>query len=448
MLKCGACGVLLASTVKTIEHSHLVHRRSRGVCRLAAAILCGLVLHLGGILIAAERQSYPAFDEEMKTYKGTDAAGAVAELQRRLDAGAARLAHEPAYGYLTALLKELNVPATSQLLVASKTSPNKALISPKTPRALYYNDQVSVAYVPAAEVIELAAADPKLGVVFYTLSQRATERPRLQRDDRCLECHASAKTLNVPGILVRSFLTKDDGEVELLSGLLVDHRTPLADRWGGYYVTGRHGKQSHRGNLFGTAAIARHEKEPLCNANVTDLAPLLDISRYPSAGSDIVALLTHEHQAHAQNLLTRVHYDTVNALRSGDSMRPAYPAIEALLRYLLFVEETPLTSPVQGSSHFAEEFSKTGPKDGKGRSLRQLNLQTRLFEFPCSYMVYSSSFARLPQEARRHFYRRLWDILDGQDRSPEFAKLGPESRTAIREILIATKKDLPAYWRL
>ena len=448
MLKPGACGVLLVSTVKTIEHSHLVHRQPRGVFRLATVIGCGLLLHLAGVLAAAEHQSYPAFDEEMKSYKATEASGAVAELQRRLDAGVARLAQEPAHGYLTALLKELNVPATSQLLVASKTSPNKALISPKTPRALYYNDQVSVAYVPSADLLELAAADSKLGVVFYTLSQRATERPRLQRDDRCLECHASAKTLNVPGILVRSFLTKDDGEVELLSGLLVDHRTPLADRWGGYFVTGQHGKQSHRGNLFGTAAIARHEKDPLCNANVTDLAPLLDISRYPSAGSDIVALLTHEHQAHAQNLLTRVHYDTVNALRRGDSLRPAYPAIEALLRYLLFVEEVPLTSPVRGTSSFAQEFQKAGPRDEKGRSFRQLNLQTRLFEFPCSYMIYSSSFKTLPLEARQHVYRRLWDILDGQDRSPEFAKLSPESRTAIREILIATKKDLPAYWRL
>ena len=114
-----------------------------------------------------------------------------------------------------------------------------------------------------------------------------------------------------------------------------------------------------------------------------------------------------------------------------------------LLRYLLFVEEVPLTSPVRGTSSFAQEFQKAGPRDEKGRSFRQLNLQTRLFEFPCSYMIYSSSFEALPLEARR-----LWDILDGQDRSPEFAKLSPESRTAIREILLATKKDLPAYWRL
>ncbi len=398
--------------------------------------------------VAGDYPAYPAFDEEMRSYKATEPTGAIASLHQQMDSGGARLTHDTTHGYLTSLLRELNVPVSSQLLVASKTSPNKALISPKNPRALYFNDQVSVAYVPSAELIEVAAADPRLGVVLYTLAQKPAERPRLVRDDRCLECHASAKTLNVPGILVRSFLTKDDGEVELLSGLLVDHRTPLADRWGGYYVTGQHGRQTHRGNLFGTQAIARHEKDPSCNANVTHLAPLLDVGKYPSAGSDIVALLTHEHQAHAQNLLTRIHYDSQAALRDGGSLRPAYPAIEAALRYMLFVDEIPLTAPVQGTSDFAAEFLKSGLSDSRKRSLRQFNLKTRLFEHPCSYMIYSTSFEALPQEARRHFYRRLWDILNGEDRSPEFAKLGAESRSAIREILIATKKNLPAYWRL
>ena len=412
-------------------------------------LLASTVLALGiPGSVAGDYPAYPAFDEEMRSYKATEPTGAIASLHQQMESGAVRLTRDSTHGYLASLLRELNVPASSQLLVASKTSPNKALISPKNPRALYFNDQVSVAYVPSAELIEVAAADPRLGVVFYTLAQKPAERPRLVRDDRCLECHASAKTLNVPGILVRSFLTKDDGEVELLSGLLVDHRTPLADRWGGYYVTGQHGRQTHRGNLFGTQAIALHEKDPSCNANITDLTPLLDIGKYPSAGSDIVALLTHEHQAHAQNLLTRIYYDSLAALRDGGSLRPAYPAIEAALRYMLFVEEAPLTMPVKGTSHFAAEFQKSGPGDSRKRSLRQLNLQTRLFEHPCSYMIYSTSFEALPQEARRHFYRRLWDVLNGEDPSLEFAKLGAESRRAIREILLATKKDLPAYWRL
>lgn len=413
-----------------------------GVCSFIIAV--GLCI-VGESASAADRL---VFDEDMRAYKGTAASGVIASLNRRLDSGEAKLVHEQAHGYLTALLHELKIPAASQLLVASKTSPNKALISPKTPRALYFNDHVSVAYIPTADLIEVASADPKLGVVFYTLDQRPVAKPRLVRDDRCLECHSSSKTLNAPGLTVRSFLTKDDGDVEVLSGLLVTHRTPLAERWGGYYVTGTHGNQVHRGNVFGPEAIARHEKDPSFNANMTELRNFIDVARYPEPGSDLVALMTLEHQAHAQNLLTRLHYDSVNALATGNSLRPAYPSVEEALRYLLFVDEYRLASPVRGTSDFARQFEQQGPQDKQGRSLRQFDLQTRLFKFPCSYMIYSPTFEALPAEARKHFYRRLWDILDGQDRSPEFASLTPESRRAIREILIETKKDLPAYWRL
>ena len=169
-------------------------------------------------------------DSDLANYKSVAASGAVNELQRRLDQGEARLEFSARHGYLPALLRELKVSPASQLLVASKTSPNKDYISPKNPRALYFNDSVALAYVPGAPMLEIAAADPKLGVVFYSLEQKPNTVPRLTRDDRCLECHASAKTLNAPGWLVRSFVTHDDGDVDLLSGLMVSHRTPIAER--------------------------------------------------------------------------------------------------------------------------------------------------------------------------------------------------------------------------
>lgn len=427
--------------------SHLGWKAARLVwAALSASALIGIAARLSGESpIAPDR---PAFDEEMKVYKATVASGAVAALDRRLERGETKLLHEPAHGHLLSLLRELKIPVASQLLVASKTSPNKAVISPQNPRALYFNDQVCVAYVPSAELIEVAAADPRLGIVFYTLDQQATGKPRFVRDDRCLECHASSKTLDVPGLMVRSFLTKDDGEVDVLSGLLVNHRTPLADRWGGYYVTGTHGRQTHRGNLFGPEAIARHERDPSFNANVTDLRTFLDVARYPEPGSDLVALMTLEHQAHAQNLLAKLNHDAVAALGTGESLRPAYPAAAAALRYLLFVDEAKLSSPVGGTSDFARQFERQGPKDTQGRSLRQFDLRTRLFKFPCSYMIYSPAFEALPAPARKHLYRRLWDILDGQDRSSEFTRLSPEARREIREILLGTKTDLPAYWHL
>ena len=141
-------------------------------------MLLGALFTLGAFCAhAGDESAYPAFDEEMKSYKATEPVGAIARLHRVLDSGAVRLDHDPSFGYLNSLLRELNIPVSSQLLVASKTSPNKALISPKNPRALYFNEQVSVAYVPSADLIEVAAADPSLGVVFYTLAQKPEARP-------------------------------------------------------------------------------------------------------------------------------------------------------------------------------------------------------------------------------------------------------------------------------
>jgi hypothetical protein len=333
-------------------------------------------------------------------------------------------------------------------LVASKTSPNKALISPQNPRALYYNDSVSIAYVPGAALLEIAAADPQLGVVFYTLEQKSALKPRLARDDRCLECHASSKTLDVPGLLVRSFVTKGDGDVDVLSGTLVTHRTPLAQRWGGYYVTGTHGAQTHRGNLFGADALAQHDKEPTFNANITDLKPFLNISKYPECGSDLVALMVLEHQAHMQTLFTRFAYDSRKALAMGSDLRPAYPACEAVLKYMLFSDEATLTAPVRGTSTFADWFQNQGPKTRNGRSLRDFDLQSRLFKYPCSFMIYSASMDALPDRARKHLYRRLHQVLSGEDTSAEFSHLSSAARKAITEILSETIRDLPAEWRL
>src|SRR5205814_2802844 len=136
------------------------------------------------------------------------------------------------------------------------------------------------------------------------------------RNDQCLECHASAKTMGVPGHLVRSFATDDSGVADLNSGIsLVNHRTPLAERWGGWYVTGIHGSQIHRGNLVGKEAYERQEKEPNYLGNVTNLGDFFAIAKYPSPHSDIVALMVLEHQTHMHNFITRLNYEATLALR-------------------------------------------------------------------------------------------------------------------------------------
>ena len=396
----------------------------------------------------ARRPTTPVFDEELSGYKKTEPTGAVALLQQRLKRGEAKLTSDARHGYLNSLLRELGLPPSSQALVFSKTSPLRHYISPQNPRALYFDDRVAVAYVPSAPDIEIAAQDPKLGVVFYTLEQKESAQPQLRRDDRCLECHASSKSLEVPGLLVRSFVTSVDGEVDLLSGTMVNHRTPLAERWGGYYVTGTHGDQAHLGNLFGPDAIKRHEKEPSYHGNLTDLKGFLDLSKYPAPGSDIVALMVLEHQVHMVNLLTRLNYEATKSLRETGNTQSANSAAEAVLKYLLFVEEARIRAPIQGTADFAAWFQQQGPADSQGRSLRQFDLKTRLFKFPCSYMIYSPTFDSLPSAAKKHLYRRLWDILSDEKEAGEFARLSVETKRAIKEILSATKPDLPVYWRL
>lgn len=411
-------------------------------------VLFGLIST--GVLSGANAPYAPGTSQELSLtqYKSTPATGVIEQLRARLGSREAHLEFSPAHGYLPALLRELKIPSASQLLVASKTSPNKAHISPKNPRALYYNESVAVACVPGAEVLELAAADPKLGVVFYTLEQKPVSEPKLVRDDRCLECHASPKTLDAPGWLVRSFVTDGDGEIDVLSGVLVSHRTPIESRWGGYYVTGDTGKQRHRGNLFSPAGgIKAGTAAPQHGMDVLDLKPLLDTAKFIEPTSDVVALMVFEHQVHMLNLLTRLRLDA-EALGEGASTDAIKPATEELLRYLLFVEEAPLASPVRGTEAFVAAFQAQGVQDKAGRSLRQFDLGTRLFKYPCSYMIYSSSMDALPARAQRHVYHRLWQILSGEDSSPAYQSLQPNARIAVREILQQTKKDLPAYWQL
>jgi hypothetical protein len=414
-----------------------------------AAVLAGWLC--AGFVLADDFQGAThlmPFDEETINYSKAKDASPIARLQERLDRGAATLAYDEQHGYLPALLRILNIQTNSQMLVFSKTSFQRERITPKTPRALFFNDDVYVGFIPGAPILEISAADAKLGGVFYTLDQRKVERPKFARTDQCLECHASAKTMGVPGHLVRSFATDERGVVELSSGTSqVNHRTPFAERWGGWYVTGTHGDQAHRGNLFGVAAFARHEKEPNYLGNQTDLKKFLDASSYPASGSDIVALMVLEHQTHMHNFLTRLNYESTIALQQYGHIKYLKNITDAFLRYLLFTGEAPLTAPVQGSSDFARRFSEQGPKDRQGRSLRQFDLQTRLFKHPCSYLIYSEAFDSLPEVLKALIYQRLFDILNGRDTTPEFEKIPATTRKAIHEILAETKAGLPDYWK-
>ena len=213
------------------------------------------------------------------------------------------------------MLDALKVPKSSQMLVFSKTSFQRERIAPKTPRAIFFNDDVYIGFVQGSPLLEFSSVDPKLGGVFYTLEQTKVERPKFVRTDQCLECHASAKSMGVPGHLLRSFAVDDNGAVDMTSGVSpVNHRTPLAERWGGWYVSGERGGPAHRGNLFGKAAFARHEKEPAFPGTQPTLSEYFDASPYLEKTSDVAALLLLEHQTHMHNFITRLNYESTIAL--------------------------------------------------------------------------------------------------------------------------------------
>jgi hypothetical protein len=254
--------------------------------------------------------------------------------------------------------------------------------------------------------------------------------------------------MDVPGHLIRSFKTDEQGIIDLITGVSeVNHRTPLEDRWGGWYVTGTHGKVTHRGNHFGKAAFLKAEEKPNYLGNLTSLKKLVDLDGFASPHSDIVALMVLEDEAHMHNCLTRLHYESQMVLSRYQHIRYLKSMAEGFLKYLLFTEETPLKAKVKGTASFAEHFASLGPKDKRGRSLRQFDLETRLFKYPCSFLIYSEAFDLLPKAMREHVLQRLHQILTGQDTSPEFAKVEPETRRALLEILRDTKPNLPAYWR-
>jgi hypothetical protein len=368
-------------------------------------------------------------------------------------------------GYLPALLEALKVPAESQMLVFSKTSMQRQRISPRTPRAVYFNDDVYVGFCQSGDVLEISAVDPQLGTVYYTLDQKRDDPPRLVRQtESCLTCHASSRTENIPGHLVRSLYADQSGEPILSAGShTVDHRTPLGQRWGGWYVTGTHGASQHLGNLVVAGRAVREPFENAKGQNVTDLSDRLSTGSYLAPHSDIVALMVLEHQTFVHNRLVKASFEARSALHYQAEMNRALgrpddqtlesvdrriqSAGEKLVEALLLVDEAPLAAPISGTSGFATTFAGAGLRDSQGRSLRELDLNRRLLKYPCSYLIYSESFDALPDRMRNYVYQRLLKILSGEDQSKSFAHLSAEDRQAIKDILRGTKSNLLADWR-
>jgi hypothetical protein len=331
----------------------------------------------------------------------------VARLSAKLEHGEARLAFDPVYGYLPAVLKALDISEESQLAVFSKTSGQAIRIEPSRPRVIFFNDAVTVGWVRGG-FMELAAQDPNGGIAFYRLNQRetvsgATGSPITRQQD-CMHCHSS-------GMLMRSVFTSADGvPVHGAPQYDTDYRTPFEKLWGGWYVTG---------HVTGQAGSVSH----MGQGNLVSLDGKCDPRTRLTPYSDIVALMVLEHQTRVMNLLARAAKEPV--------------ALTELADALLFAGEPALKGAIAGTSGFTEAFAARGPRDSHGRSLRDVSLKGRLMRYPCSYMIYSEAFDALPPNARSAVYSRLWHLLSSRP---------PTDRKAIVEILRETKPGLPGYF--
>ncbi len=368
---------------------------------------------------------------------------------------------------MRAVLQQLQIPESSQTLVFSKTSAQKDRIAPWNPRAIYFNDESYAGWVPGG-LMEFALLDPQLGPIFYLLDFHRPDRPtpRLDRPQSCLDCHGGNITNRVPGLMIRSVFPDKEGSVLFQAGTsLIDHTSPIATRWGGWYVTGTHGNFPHRGNAFATDRAGTIALDTRTSSNLPNLEAFFPPSNYPAPGSDIVALMVLEHQIMLSSRLIEASYDLRAAIVRQQALRQelgdpptkelvgtarliADGHVNKILDALLFKEEAELPpGGIHGSEAFQRDFKARHPATTEGQSLADLHLGNRLFRHRCSYLIYSRTWAALPRPLLDLLYAKLYAILAAPEPPADFRYLSREERHAILHILRTTLPNLPPNWK-
>ena len=381
-------------------------------------------------------------------YTNGDLDNPIVRLNERLAKGEVRLSYDPDHGYLRSLLDALSIPVSSQSLVFSKTSFQADLVTMHNPRAIFFGDSVFVGWVRGAEVLEIAAADRRQGSVFYALAQKApgeSDAPVvLERKNDCLACHLSWDTRGVPGLLTTSMYPLPDDPNAYANGFTTVQGSPLEQRWGGWWVTGDTGGAQHLGNIPVMPAEKNFGRPRNPKAPLATVDGFFDMKGYPVKTSDVVAQLVLAHETTVINLIARLGWEArvAEAAPSADASARVREAAAELADSMLLLDEAPLGGPVKGSSGYAEWFAAQGPRDATGRSLRELDLRTRLFRYPCSFLIYSAAFDGLPAAARQAVLGRMADILSGRDTRKITQHLSVADRQAVLQILRDTKPDL------
>jgi hypothetical protein len=399
---------------------------------------------MGLIGIAHSSQWEPDLDSEPHRYFQRTAVDRFSRRIPELAAGGLPLDRSSERAFLKSLLRALDIPESSQLLVFSNTSLQLSLINPDNPRALYFSDDLYLGYVPGGK-IEVATLDAELGAVFYIFDiPRSDSRVVVERARRCMNCHANEDTLKVPGLSVKSVAPgPGGGSLDTFHPGQSGHTQPLAERFGGWYVTGTGGFDGHWGNRMGRLYQGELSATPL------EPGTRFSFERYPVATSDLLAHLLHEHQVGGVNRLIRAQYRFRELRhRNGGSVPQALPPdleteLADLLSYLLFAQEAPLpASGIPGNPALREGFARNR-KVVDGHSLKDLDLRTRLLRFRCSYLVHTPFFEGLDADLRRRILRDLDHALSPEKRNAASRHLSDSEAAVIRTILRTTVPGFP-----
>lgn len=413
------------------------------ICSLILVIALGLAMAAG----ALTQTNYSDIDGPPHNYRQRPLRDKFTQLIQGFESGKLPLDRTSEKAFVLSLLRTLDVPVTSQMLIFSTTSLQLSLISPSNPRALYFNEDVYVGYVPGGR-IEIVSLDPEVGGIYYIFDIPRDASPlRFERSDRCMNCHAGDDTGHVPGLVIKSVVPGPRGGSLTAYRLgQTGHGVPFDQRFGGWYVTGCNDITNHWGNLMGRLAEGKLTKIPNLPGE------RFDWNKYPVTTSDILPQLLQEHQAGFVNRVVEAAYRARTAMFISDGKLSSKQMLELdeqakiVTRYLLFADEAPLPGKVEGNPAYKVDFLRDRRVTNGGISLKDLELQTHLLKYRCSYMIYSPVFSGLPEVMKQRIYQRLAAALSVKTPDPEFAYMPVPEKQSIRDILKATLADLPRDW--
>jgi hypothetical protein len=373
-----------------------------------------------------------------------------ARLQKQIEKGQVKLDTRDDKAFLTSILEALDIPISSQLLVFSASSLQSEIINPRNPRALYFNEDTYIGYVPGGKV-EVIAMDPEMGAMFYIFEKLRPGGPvpAMTQSDKCFNCHAGNATRRVPGLIIESLLPMLSGaSLETYRRDEQGHQIPLDKRFGGWHLTGKHHLKDSLANLMGRTSSSRGFVK-------THIEPgeMSDLNLHLRPTSDILPHLVHEHQIGFENRVFHAAY-VMRQITAGQSQLSPKAQTEVeeladeLARYILFVDEAKLPiEGIEGDADFIREFQRNKKAISVGASLKDFDLKTRIFKYRCSYMLYTDSWLKLPIALRERVYFKMAEGLREQNPNPVYAHLPPDEKRAIRILLKETLPGLPTWWK-